>query len=77
MTVIWRKKWLPTPVFLPRESHGQKSLADPSPWSRKELDATKHIAVVIFLTSLRSLVTEMIGWSVSTVWEELWEMFFT
>ena len=23
----WRKKWQPTPVFLPRKSHGQKSLA--------------------------------------------------
>ena len=25
--IPWRKKWQPTPVFLPRESHGQKSLA--------------------------------------------------
>ena len=23
----WRRKWQPTPVFLPRESHGQRSLA--------------------------------------------------
>ena len=22
----WRREWLPTPVFLPRESHGQGSL---------------------------------------------------
>ena len=28
----------PTPVFLPRESHGQRSLVGYSPWSRKELD---------------------------------------
>ena len=27
----WRRKWLPTPVFLPRESHGQRSLAGYSP----------------------------------------------
>ena len=23
---IWRRKWQPTPVFLPGESHGQRSL---------------------------------------------------
>ena len=25
--VPWRRAWQPTPVFLPRESHGQRSLA--------------------------------------------------
>ena len=32
------EEWLPTPVFLPGEFHGQRSLADCSPWSHKELD---------------------------------------
>ena len=27
----WRRKWQPTPVFLPEESHGQRSLAGYSP----------------------------------------------
>ena len=27
----WRKAWQPTPVFLPRESHGQRSLVGYSP----------------------------------------------
>ena len=31
----------PTPVFLPEESHGQRSLADYSPWDRKQLDTTE------------------------------------
>ena len=31
----------PTPVFLPGESHGQRSLAGYSPWGRKESDTTK------------------------------------
>ena len=31
------------PVFLPGESHGQRSLAVYSPWSRKELDMTKQL----------------------------------
>ena len=32
----WRREWLPTPGFLPGGSHGQRSLASCSPWSRKE-----------------------------------------
>ena len=28
----WRRKWQPTPVFLPGESHGQRSLVGCSPW---------------------------------------------
>ena len=30
-----------TPVFLPGESHGQRSLAGYSPWGHKELDTTE------------------------------------
>ena len=38
----WRREWLqPTPVFLPREFHGQKSLGGYSPWSRKESDMSE------------------------------------
>ena len=29
--VFWRRAWQPTPVFLPGEFHGQRSLADYSP----------------------------------------------
>ena len=32
---------LPTPVFLPGEPHGQRSLVGNSPWGRKELDTTE------------------------------------
>ena len=31
----WRRKWQLTPVFLPRESHGQRSLVGYSPWGCK------------------------------------------
>ena len=30
--VPWRREWQPTPVFLPAEFHGQRSLAGYSPW---------------------------------------------
>ena len=35
------RKWLPTPVFLPGESHEQRRLAGCSPWGRKELETTE------------------------------------
>ena len=39
--VRWRRKLQPTPVFLPGDSHGQRSLGSHSPWGCKELDMTK------------------------------------
>ena len=42
--IPWRRKWQPTPVFLPRKSHGERSLADYSPWGHKESDTTKRLA---------------------------------
>ena len=36
-----RRAWQPTPVYLPGESHGQKSLAGYRPWGLKELDMTE------------------------------------
>ena len=33
--ILWRRKWQPTPVFLPGESHGQMSLVGCSPWGCK------------------------------------------
>ena len=37
----WRRTWQPTPVFLPGESHGQRSLVGCSPWGRTESDTTE------------------------------------
>ena len=30
--IPWKRAWRPTPVFLPEESHGQRSLVSSSPW---------------------------------------------
>ena len=35
--------WQPTPVLLPRKSHGQRSLVGYSPWGCKELDMTERL----------------------------------
>ena len=39
--IPWRRAQQPTPVFLPGESHGQRSLAGYSPWGRTESDVTE------------------------------------
>ena len=41
--IPWRRAWQPTPVFLPGESHGQRSLVGYSPWDHKELNTTEHM----------------------------------
>ena len=53
---IRRRQWQPTPVFLPRESLGQRSLLGCCPWGRTELDTTEvtqracmHCLVTILL----------------------------
>ena len=39
--VPWRRAWQPTPVLLPGESYGQRSLVGYSPWGCKESDTTE------------------------------------
>ena len=39
--IPWRRAWQPTPVFLPGESHGQRSLVGYSLWGRQESDTTE------------------------------------
>ena len=40
--IPWRRKWQPTPVFLPGEFQGQRILVGYSPWDSKELDVTER-----------------------------------
>ena len=37
----WRRKWQPTPVFLPGKVHGQRSLVGCSPWGYM----TEHVCM--------------------------------
>ena len=39
--IPWRRKWQPTPGFLPGEPRAQRSLVGCSPWGHKELDVTE------------------------------------
>ena len=42
--IAWRRKWQPTPVFLPGKFHGQRSLVGYSPWSQQESDMTEWLS---------------------------------
>ena len=52
----WRTKWQPTPVFLPGESHGQRSLAGCSPWGPIDLDTTERLTHTHTCTYTHSIV---------------------
>ena len=56
--IHWSRKWQPTPVFLPGESHGQRILVDYGTWGHTESDTTKWlrthtcVCVCVFLALL-------------------------
>ena len=45
--IPWRRKWQPTPVFSPGESHGQSSLAGCSPWGSKSQTRLSDYIIII------------------------------
>ena len=49
--IPWRRKWQPTPVFLPGQSHGQRSLAGNSLWGRREVGHNYTHTLPIFQVS--------------------------
>ena len=49
--ILWRREWQSTPVFLPGESHGQRSLVGYSPWDHKELDMSATITTTKLMLS--------------------------
>ena len=48
LSIYERRKWQPTPVLLPGESHGQRSLAGYSPHGHKESDVTEWRTPLVF-----------------------------
>ena len=45
----WRRQWQPTPVFLPGEFHGLRSLGVYSPWGHKESDMIERLTLCFHL----------------------------
>ena len=58
----WRRKGQPTPVFLPGEFQGQKSLADFSPWGLKESDMTEWVTLSLRFNKTKNSISE--SWKV-------------
>ena len=50
-----RKAWQPTPVFLQGEFHGQRSLAEYSPWSGKDSDTPERLTLSPFTVKISQL----------------------
>ena len=45
----WRKEWLPIPVFLPGEFHGQRILVGYSPWDHKQSNTTERQTLLLIV----------------------------
>ena len=52
LETLWRREQQPTPVFLPEESHGQRSLVGYNPWGHKELDMTEWLSTQIHTSEI-------------------------
>ena len=61
----WRRKWQPTPIFLPGESHGWRSLVGYSPRGHKESDTTErphfHFLFQRFIAAILLLIFCLFG----------------
>ena len=68
---VGRRAWQPTPVFLPRESHGQRSLVGYSPWGRREsaTEATWHACThrEILKLNTKQRLDLKIPWACTTI----------
>ena len=69
--IPWRREWLSTPVFLPGESHGQRSLGGYSPWGLKELNTTEGLPLSLILLAPSLIIPFLIipGWLSLWFWE--------
>ena len=64
----WRKKWQPTPVFLPGKFHGQRRLSGYNPWDCKESNMIEHTRIHIIKTSQGVGVHQFIAWLCCLYW---------
>ena len=51
-----RRKWQPTPVLLPGEAHGQRSLVGCTPWGHKESGMTDLLTLTYLLKGIKMLI---------------------
>ena len=63
--IPWRREWTSTPVFLPGEFHGQRSLAGYSPWGCKESDRTERLTLLLLPGKPQSLPDKIFKFSLA------------
>ena len=82
--IPWRRKWQPTPGFLPGKSHGQRSLVGYSPRGPKESDTTEQLhyywwIIIKASQTLGELINDSLSyWQemfISIMWKE-WKSYF-
>ena len=58
-----RRKWQPTPIFLPGKSRGQRSLEGYSSWGRMESDTTEKLCynIMMLFKALASMAVDLQG----------------
>ena len=66
--VSWRRKWQPTPVFLPGKSCGQRSLAGYSPWGLKQSDTTERPSTQRLSHQVKSVRERQIPYDIAYIW---------
>ena len=54
MKIPWRREWLPTTIFLPGESHGQRSLVGYGLRGYKVLDMTEQLTLSLSIQKLNA-----------------------
>ena len=62
---FWRRKWPPTPLFLPGESHGQRSLEGYSLRGLKESNTSKPLSLPLHVMIFKSKLTVIIKFSLN------------
>ena len=53
--ILWRREWLPTPLFLTGKFHGQRHLVGCNPWGHKESDTTERLSTKETYTSNKAV----------------------
>ena len=61
-----RRKWQPTPVFLPGESYGRRRLVGYSPWGHIESDVTEHACISCYILVCVCMLSRV--WLFATPW---------
>ena len=57
--IPWKRERLPTPVYLPGESHAQRSLARYGSWGHKESDTTEQLTLSLFTLLRARLISKL------------------